>query len=309
MSDWTPNWKFSDPEHDARVKAVEAAFDRDALKRVCEMSEADFATAYDMVTTEVAQEAPSNFFHFRDNGSSLLAVAHLDTVADTDTRTCNFLDTEGGPVVYSRALDDRLGAYVLLELLPALGIVHDVLLTVGEEEGRSTALYFDAPKDYNWMIEFDRGGTDVVMYQYEDDDSYALVRDSGARMGSGSFTDICYLEHLGRKGFNWGVGYRDYHGPRSHAYLDDTFAMVARFLKFREANEDKVMEHVPTVSSWSSLWGSDDGWEDEDDDNDAFAEYAGLLSDEFDDDEIIDNPTSEQLAALDRALERGSSTQ
>lgn len=244
---------------------INDAFDRDALRRVCEMPERAFAKKYGMHTTRVPQPAPDNFHFYRDNGSDVLAVAHLDTVGLPHQRACQFLDTEGGPVVYSRALDDRLGAYVILELLPALGLTHDILLTVGEENGRSTAAFFDPPKDYNWMIEFDRGGTDVVMYQYEDDDTYALVRGSGALVGQGIFSDICYLEHLGVKGFNWGVGYRDYHSARSHAYLDDTFSMVRKYLRFHEANADTSLPHTPKRDDW---WLRDDTdtstWDDED---------------------------------------------
>lgn len=244
----------AEARRNANVKAIEKVFDRDALARVCEMSEYKFAEAYDMQVTQVAQKAPENYYFYRDNGSDILAVAHLDTVGLAHERTCRFLDTEGGPVVYSRALDDRLGAYIILELLPALGIHHDILLTVGEESGQSTADFFYPPmgKEYNWMIEFDRGGTDVVMYQYEDDETIALVEDCGADVGIGIFSDICYLEQLEVKGFNWGVGYRDYHGPRAHAYLDDTISMVAKYLTFHEDNAATYLPHQDEREIWTA---------------------------------------------------------
>lgn len=249
---------------------VEAAFDRKVLKRICEMDERKFARAYDMEVVGVAQKAPDNFYAFKDNGSDILAVAHLDTVGLAWQRTARFVDTEDGPVVFSRALDDRLGAYIILELLPALGIQFDILLTVGEENGRSTAGFFEAPKDYNWMIEFDRGGTDVVMYQYEnlptvingkDVDIADLVKASGARVGEGIFSDICYLEHLGCKGFNWGVGYQDYHGPRAHAFLEDTFWMVSKFLRLHDAIADIHLPHEEEEDD--ALWWTRLGrWDD-----------------------------------------------
>lgn len=234
------------------------AFDPCALKRVCEMHEDDFAEAYEMVYVPVAQREPDDFYLYRDNGSSVLAVAHLDTVGPHWERTANFVETEAGLVVYSRALDDRLGAYIILELLPQLiDTKYDLLLTVGEESGRSTASFFEPPEDkeYDWMIEFDRGGTDVVMYQYDDFETRALVTATGARVEEGIFSDICYLEHLGCKGFNWGVGYRDYHGPRAHAFLDDTFKMVDHYVDFHEENEGRSMPHFPSKHSW---WGR--GW-------------------------------------------------
>lgn len=228
------------------ARRARAAFSRDDLERICTMPERDFADAFGMQTVTVKQEAPADFYHFRDNGSRVLAVAHLDTVAPADQRAAHFANSEAGRVVFSRALDDRLGAYIILCLLPALGITYDWLLTTGEEWGQSTAAFFDAPKTYDWIIEFDRGGTDVVMYQYDDFGTRQAVRAAGAEVGQGIFSDICYLEHLGVKAFNWGTGYRDYHSVRSHAFLSDTFTMVGQYLRFHELHTGTAMPHWPT---------------------------------------------------------------
>lgn len=255
----------------SRLGEVYDAFSRKALRRVCEADEQAFMDMYDDLQYYSVHEqpAPDNFYYFQDNGSNVLAVAHLDTVGHADERACRFVNTEGGLVVFSRALDDRLGAYVILDLLPKLGLNYDILLTVGEESGRSTAAYFDHPdgKTYDYMIEFDRGGTDVVMYQYDDAEVRDLVKASGARVGDGSFSDISYLGHLGIKGFNWGVGYQDYHGPRAHAFLDDTFMMVAKYLRFAEQNEGVYMPHYEENEPWymQSSRGRQSAWWDDDD--------------------------------------------
>lgn len=242
--------------HARRIKRVWRHFDPDALKQICEMDEGDFEAAFSMVRHEIPLARwNADFYLHMDNGSNVLAVAHLDTVVDPEQRMCGFLNTADGPVVYSGALDDRLGAYIILDLLPKLGVNVDVLLTVGEESGQSTAEHYDPGKEYNWVIEFDRGGTDVVMYQYDDDETCALVTDCGARVGSGSFSDIAYLEHLEVKAFNWGVGYEDYHGPRSHAFLDDTVSMVARFLKFHRTNAEVYLPHEPNPYGGGGWWG------------------------------------------------------
>ncbi len=171
-----------------------------------------------------------------------------------------FYDTKSGPVIRSGALDDRLGAYVILGLLPRLGINTDVLLTVGEECAESTARYFDPSKQYDWVIEFDRAGTDVVMYQYEDEPSRRAVEAAGARMDWGSYSDIAYLEHLGVKAFNWGVGYDgNYHSVNGYAYLNDTFAMVAKYLRFHKQNAGTVMAHDPVPASQPYSGGAWDG--------------------------------------------------
>lgn len=292
---------------DYRGDEIRRAFSRKALRRVCEAHEEDVPTMYGLDTYEITvQRQPHDWYAFRDHGSSVLAVAHLDTVAEADERACRFVRTEAGDVVFSRALDDRLGAYVILDLLPALGVQCDVLLTVGEEVGQSTAAYFQPPagKDYDWIIEFDRGGTDVVMYQYEDAETKAMVEASGARVSEGIFSDISYMEHLGVKAYNWGVGYRDYHGPRAHAFLDDTFRMVDHYLLFHDQWEGVAMPHYESSRAWrspylsrTSLWipsDDDDAWtfvsDDDAPDAETLAEYG----------EWIDNPTLEEInAALD----------
>lgn len=227
------------------VLNVRKHFDPERLKITCEAHESTFGETYGMERVEVDQKEPSNYYYYKDNGSDILAVAHLDTVISHERRITNFAETADGLVVHSGALDDRLGAYIILELLPSMGVEFDWLLTVGEESGKSTAKFFDPPdgKEYNWGIEFDRGETDVVMYCYDDPATDKLVRGSGARTGRGSFSDIAYLEHLEVKMFNWGVAYQDYHGPRGYAYLEDTFDMVAYFLRFHRLNADEYLPH------------------------------------------------------------------
>lgn len=296
----------------ARLNEVEDAFSRKALKRICEADEESFGDAFDMERYSVPEQpAPDNFYFYKDNGSNILAVAHLDTVGHADDRICRIVNTEGGLVVFSRALDDRLGAYIILELLPQLGLNYDILLTVGEESGRSTAAYFDMPdgKQYDYMIEFDRGGTDVVMYQYDDMEVRDLVKRCGARVGDGSFSDISYLGHLGIKGFNWGVGYQDYHGPRAHAFLDDTFMMVARYLTFAEQNEGVYMPHYEADEPWymqssrkrQSAWWDDDDYCEGPDDLDP--EFTAAMLDDPDSGDWTEYDEYPSLARLNEVIE------
>jgi hypothetical protein len=247
---------------------VRRAYSQDALTRILTLPETEFGREFGMQTTEVEQQgsfwswdaktkkgtkhtASRDYYHFRDNGARVLAVAHLDTVVGAKGREPHFSTTKSGPAVVSGALDDRLGAYVILKLLPELGISCDWLLTVGEEDGQSTASFFTSKKSYDHVIEFDRAGTDVVMYQYEDPDTRKAVRASGATVGNGSFSDICYLEQLDTKAFNWGVGYRgNYHSEKGYAFLTDTFTMTARYLRFHAQNSGTIMPHEPAVQRY-----------------------------------------------------------
>jgi hypothetical protein len=248
---------------------VAAHFDPSALSKICALPETRFGREFDMHkrTTEITRgiDKGQDYHFFKDNGSSVLAVAHLDTVGPANTREAHFVNTEAGPVIFSRALDDRLGAYIILDLLPALGLEYDILLTVGEESGCSTAQFFVPDRQYDWMIEFDRGGTDVVMYQYEDKETKEMVEDCGAVVGDGIFSDICYLDHLDIKGFNWGVGYQDYHGPRAHAFINDTITMVSHYMLFHEQNEGTYMPHDDTKLSGRPWWSEYGDYLDDDD--------------------------------------------
>lgn len=232
----------------AALARIYQAFDPAMLAHICTTWDfSEYATRVDLPGRD-------RFYYYQDNGSDILAVAHLDSVQDEVT--CDVIDTAAGPLVVSGSLDDRLGAYVILELLPALGIRCDILLTTDEERGATTAREFSEDydgKQYNWIIEFDRGGTDVVMYDYETPEYVALVEAAGARVGIGSYSDICELEDLGCAAWNWGVGYEDYHGPRAHAWLADTFKMVARFEQFHAMNAEIHLPHEPRRLN-------DDGW-------------------------------------------------
>jgi hypothetical protein len=249
--------------HMKRVKRIRQAFDADALEAICCADEnGNFFAKYGDKTID-----EGTFYYYKDNGSDILAVAHLDSVQDG--RFCDVVETKRGQkIAFSPTLDDRLGAYVICELLPKLGIKTDILLTVGEESANSSAELFDTEKDYKWIFSFDREGTDVVMYGYKSQDMENLLKQCGFEVSSGSFSDICFLEHLGCKGFNFGVGYRNYHSKRAFVFLDDTFEMVARFMRFHDLNKDTHLKH--TGSPYGRHYRSGSWWDDEDDEKDTF---------------------------------------
>ena len=202
-------------------------------------------------------DSAAGHYAFQDNGASILAVAHCDTVS---------VKSKAGPMakkstVHSPALDDRLGVYLLLEVLPQLGVKMDVLLTDDEEIGRSTAELFDAPegRKYNWVFSFDRADGEIVMYQYKnmDGDWETFWNTYGFKLGFGSFSDICQLETLGCKGFNFGCGYHKQHTPDCYADLKETAKSVNRFMGFYRAHKDTHFEHTPVPQR--SKW---DWWED-----------------------------------------------
>ena len=179
---------------------------------------------------------------FVDRGANVLAVAHIDTVQSSRA----FSVSKSRAVVRSPRLDDRLGVYTILDVLPDLGIVTDILLCEDEEQGRSSAKHFTPPKDYRWIVEFDRGGEDVVNYDYADrawDETLESYFPTG--LGWGSYTDICDLEDLCVKAFNVGVGYHNPHSLSAYCFTRDWWENVQRFAQFWADHKDTTFPHDP----------------------------------------------------------------
>ena len=215
--------------------------DLETLTKYCRLSENEALHLPGFSYSEIGRYA------YKDNGSSILAVAHVDVARSIKAiqKQCHaYYDEVAGLIFMSPALDDRLGMYIILELLPKLGINVDVLLTTDEEICDSTARNFVPAKEYNWMFQFDRSGTDVVLYKYETAELVVKLEAIGAVVGSGTISDISFLGHLGVAGMNFGTGYYREHTPHCHAILAETNAMVDVFSRFWQAHKDEKMPYV-----------------------------------------------------------------
>lgn len=244
------------------AKEIEAA-GLTELKTIIEMDPVEFQGAYEW--TESYMNTLKLCTYFKDNGSNVLAIAHLDTVLKKPTM--GFVPETS--MVYSSELDDRLGAWIILEVLPKLGVNVDVLLTDGEESGRTTGADFEPSKQYNWMFSFDRMGTDVALYQYYDDLA-ASIELAGGKPACGSYSDIASMAHLKCSGSNWGCGYEGQHSERCKANLNNTAKMIRQFMYFFELYKEHHFAIDPKEYELSrsyygsgygmSSWGDDDGY-------------------------------------------------
>lgn len=199
----------------------------------------------------VVTETKNGPLIFKDNGASILGVAHLDTVQKT--RHFAYVHNLRGGTIFSGQLDDRLGAFILLDLLPWLGIKCDVLLSDEEEHCNSTAEFFKLPegKSYNWIFSFDRSGTDVVMYQYDNTDLRSKLKECDFVVGNGSYSDICEMDHLGLSGFNFGCGYYNNHSEMAYASYPEMLSMVAKFQRFYQKFSGTKMPFAPEPRTYS----------------------------------------------------------
>lgn len=158
---------------------------------------------------------------FIDNGSEILFVAHVDTVLPPKIkkRTKERLHASG--------LDDRLGCLLAYEL--GIELQADILLTDDEEKCRSTAQYHIS-KNYNWVVEFDRGGDDVVTYEIDNYEFQHALTEYWD-IGFGSYSDIMDLPTLACC-FNLGIGYQHAHSTDSYVDLKVLKQQLEKFRIF-----------------------------------------------------------------------------
>ncbi len=176
----------------------------------------------------------------KDNGSNILAVAHCDWVD-----ACHKIEI-GELYVKTPRLDDRLGVYTILDLLPKMDINVDILLTTDEEIGASTADLFVPSKKYNWIVEFDRRGVDAATYHYYGMDKYA---EKYFNVVTGSFSDISFMD-IGCCGINVGVGYYREHSRDCFVNLGDYCRQMIKFKKFYNRFKDVSIPHVSAARKY-----------------------------------------------------------
>ena len=216
------------------AKRLQHEIDFAKLQEYCESSISDV-----LAKTEVRGKKGKQH-GFIDNGSDILAVCHLDTVQQGNHFEVAKLEKE--TLIFNPKLDDRLGVYTILDLLPKLGIKLDILLTENEESGQSTASDFIAEKEYNWIVEFDRKGEGAVLYQFDD---WENTVEKYFEIGHGSFSDITDLDELGCCAINIGIGYHDCHSSRAFCVLEEYYLQISRFLEFYEENKNTAYPHSP----------------------------------------------------------------
>jgi hypothetical protein len=211
-------------------------------------------------------------YYFEDNGSNVLFVAHLDSVQNYNGARIEVDPKNNNTKLYCDTLDNRLGVYLALFHFKQMGLKYDILLTLDEEKGASTAGLFSPGKEYNWMFSFDKGARNyyskfsvndmehfdnppVATYSYGDTDTHRLLRKYEFSPERGSYSDICSLKHLGCKGFNFYAGFRDYHQKGAYVNLMELSSSISKFKEFYEDNKDLRFPHAQKVNMLSPVMG------------------------------------------------------
>lgn len=234
--------------YEFHIRRLMSLIDKNLLDTIC------FAKPKHLCADFQALRKGNRMAWFKDNRSTILAVAHLDTVNPKGLRWSGQVQLDK-TLFFSPYLDDRLGAYTILHVLPALGINVDILFTMDEEVGYSTADLFNIDFKYNWIVEFDRRGEDVVCYDYGDVSLSVKLKSVGFDEGMGSYSDICKLQDIGCKAFNVGIGYENEHSARPFFVIETYEKQIAKFVKFHEKFKDEQMPHVKVEKpKWGNKW-------------------------------------------------------
>ena len=191
----------------------------------------------------IITDTPAGLLAYKNNNSQILAVGHADIVPGLESYKSQKYDD----LFVSPALDDRLGLYIIVELLSNV----DILITDNEEIGQSTAQFFETEKNYNWMFQLDRHGYDVVLYQYDSSDSRQYLKDFN--VGKGTFSDICYLDHLECIGFNFGIGYYFEHTEYCNCDIQKVNQRIAKIENFLVNNSNISMPYICDDSLYNDL--------------------------------------------------------
>jgi hypothetical protein len=188
---------------------------------------------------------------FIERGGPVLFVAHLDTIRPPRfirTRLAKNMEFER---IYARGLDDRLGAMLAFELSKELRV--DLLFTDHEESGGTTCK-FHACKEYNWIVEFDRAGNDVVTYGCSSDEFDRALKEYWC-IGNGIYSDICELKTKACC-FNLGIGYELAHGKDSYCNIKVTQEQVKLFKEFYRKYRDTRFVQDGSLQGRYDLWSN-----------------------------------------------------
>ncbi len=180
-------------------------------------------------------------FRFIDNKANILGVAHCDYV--NIGYKFKTYGTDDDFCVFCPRLDDRLGVYLLMEVMHKMGINYDILLTDNEERGSSTASLFSTDKKYNWIFEVDRRGYGAVTYCYTEMEK---PLEEFMPIAHGTFSDISLLDWLGIGAFNLAVGYEHEHTEGCYATSDVLFKNLENFKRFYDKHKDTPFIHKYT---------------------------------------------------------------
>jgi len=232
-----------------------------ALRKLCTMKEKKVRRFLLSVIPDL--ENREHFLYRETSGATVLAVAHMDVVSESSS--FDSFSTPDDIMVFSPALDDRLGVFTMTHLLKQFGLEMDLLFTTDEERCSSTAEEFVdyCGKDYNWIVGLDRKGSDVVLYDYDTNTDFVdALKAAEFKLSLGSFSDISYMEPMQTSAFNMGIGYHFQHTNKCCASMLELAGQLRKLKSFFDAFSETKFTHTPEprTLSGAATWSAPGKW-------------------------------------------------
>ena len=187
----------------------------------------------------------------------VLLVAHLDTV---HARVCSEIITQGGKISSPQGIggDDRCGVFMIANIVKDMHC--SVVLCEDEEEGVVGAGKFAKTEyiknlDVNYMIEFDRKGSDdAVFYSCGNNEFIDFILDNtGYKEATGSFTDISTLMPASKLcGVNLSCGYYKAHTLEEYVIPEEMMNTISVAKALIALECEKPFEYTAKQSSYAS---------------------------------------------------------
>lgn len=188
----------------------------------------------------------------------VLLVAHMDTV---HKELCKEINKKDGKISSPQGIggDDRCGIFMIMNIVKELHC--SVLLTEDEETGGHGARAFANTKyvknlDVNYMIEFDRkGSNDCVYYTCDNRDFKEFVGDAtGFKEAQGSYTDICSIMPVAMiAGVNLSCGYYNPHTKTEYVIYDEMIDNIDQAKALIKTECDKPFKYIAKQYSFSGF--------------------------------------------------------
>jgi len=228
------------------------------FEQICKMTQFElkkhmheFLTNNDYV---VANEDGFLYANPKKDRIPILLVAHMDTV---HREICEDIINENGKLSSPQGIggDDRCGVYMIMNIVKELHC--PVLLTEDEEVGCIGAHKFTASKytkelNINYMIEFDRkGSNDAVYYSCDNKTFKAFIEENtDLKEAQGSYSDIsAIMPAIKIAGVNISCGYYNAHTTAEYVKFDEMLHIIEIAKKLIKVDPETHFEYVAKTYS------------------------------------------------------------
>lgn len=223
------------------------------FEKICRMSQKKLKTYVTNTLKETHEEVITcDGFVYAQGKFPVLLVAHMDTVHD---KLPNKIIYKKGKISSPNGIggDDRCGIYMILEIIKryhcsVLFCEDEEMGCVGAEKFVSTDLAEALIGQFNYIIEFDRkGSNDAVFYECANDKFEEFITNEFYKTAFGSFSDISTVApFLKCAAVNLSCGYYKAHTKDEYVVFSEMETSMDEAMKILARTTDEKFEYIPS---------------------------------------------------------------